>query len=115
MNSIAAYGKWNGGSIEGSLVFDTPVCRQMAVSKFLSLTDVETGGDRYRDSILTEMRTNEALAPYAAVYRVEEMPYIPFAVVAGSIDEREKKNRFNVRSALVFNRYGKSVILLSGV
>lgn len=108
---IHVYGAWNGGSIDGWLVFDVPQCEKLAVSKFLSFRNSPDGHDPAGDFVVTELTTNT----YLSTQTFEKLDVVPIAVVGGSISTKEQKNTLNCRSVLVFKREsGASIFLLSG-
>jgi hypothetical protein len=102
-------GNWNGGSLDGFLIFDTPVCLELVASKFLSLLSPRRKPNRFTEDILSEVHANPALRHY----RVEEVPFVPFALVDGSMSNEESENPYNARSVLAFERERKGIYLLS--
>jgi hypothetical protein len=105
---LAAYGRWNGGSVDGWLVFDAPGCTQLAVTKFLSLRIPPDGRDPGGDSALTEVQKN----PRLAAQPPDRLEFLPLAIVQGSVSEQEKDNPLNCRSVLALRRDAGTALFL---
>lgn len=108
---IAAYGRWNGGCIDGWFVFDVPSCEKLAVEKFLSFRPASGQPDPMGDFATTEIKNN----PHLSGQRIEQIELLPFAIVDGSVAPKEKSNELNCRSVLALKRgMGAQVFLVSG-
>lgn len=106
---LTAYDRWNGGGIDGWLVFDMAGCEKMAVTKFFSLR--HSASDPFSDLALTEIKRNV----YLSSQSMAEIRLLPLAVVNGSVSQKEANNPLNCRSVLVLKRdEGDRVFLLSG-
>lgn len=106
---IAAYGRWNGGALDGWYVFSVPQCRDLAVGSFLRFRGYHDSNNEI--DALSEIQRNAWLS----LRNDKLFDVVPFAIVEGSVSDDEENNALNKRSVLVFKRGGgDSVYMVNG-